>query len=57
MDEPNYITKLRKMYAEGKLQPTGMYQAVVAHDDWCAMYDGRPCDCDPDIQVCEGPRP
>jgi hypothetical protein len=23
----------------------------VQHDDWCAIYKGRPCNCDPDITM------
>jgi len=29
----------------------GLYQPMVAHDNWCKSYKGKPCNCFPDITV------
>jgi hypothetical protein len=47
----NYMKKLMKLYGEGKLPPVGVSQTDVCHDDWCAIHQGRYCNCDPDIVV------
>ena len=44
--------------AEGNLK-TGVTHTVVKHDSWCAMYEGKDCNCNPVIsrateeQVCK----
>jgi len=56
MNEPaNYEKKLRAMLDRGELTPRpGVATHInVAHDDWCAIYAGGRCNCDPDIQVIE----
>lgn len=35
-----------------KLPPGGqLYHVDIYHDDWCGMFSGRTCDCDPDIVI------
>jgi hypothetical protein len=54
-DEPhhhNHRLKQDRLVAEGKipLKP-GLLHIGVAHDDWCAIFKGGFCNCDPDILV------
>ena len=51
MTEPNYLEKLRRLIAEGKILAGEITNVVVAHDAWCSIYRGEPCDCDPDIHL------
>jgi hypothetical protein len=49
---PNFVTKILTMQDAGTLpKEVGLHLLDVAHDDWCAHFDGRPCNCDPDISV------
>jgi len=32
-----------------KLLPGRLCHIDIAHDDWCGIFSGRECDCDPDI--------
>ena len=45
-DVPNYIPKI--LAAKAK---RGVALAVVFHDDWCAIFKGRTCDCNPDVEI------
>lgn len=53
MDERhNYIKKLKKMQLDGKLPiEIGVTHVSIFHDNWCAIYSGGFCNCDPDIRV------
>ncbi len=50
---PNYLSKLQRLLEDGQIG-AGVYQIEVAHDRWCAIYLGGPCDCNPDVRVKEG---
>ncbi len=51
MAEPNYLKPLCWLLATGVIAPKpGEVRFVeVAHDDWCAIFKGEPCDCEPEI--------
>jgi hypothetical protein len=49
MDTPNYLKKLAKLQVS--LPPGRVSHAVIRHDQWCAVYQGRACDCDPDVSL------
>jgi hypothetical protein len=53
MKQPNYLTKLNRMLAAGqiRLKGTGVHVLDVTHEDWCAIYQGKTCDCDPDVKL------
>jgi hypothetical protein len=58
VDDPtkhNYMKKLLKLQAEGKLPKVGLHDVDVAHDDWCQVYQGGYCNCDPDITIRKRP--
>jgi hypothetical protein len=50
-NEHNYMKKLRRLFQERKLPKVGLELVEVYHDDWCAIYSGRYCNCDPDIRL------
>ena len=47
---PAYVPKLLAQAAPF-LQPGTVVNWMVRHDDWCAHWKGRPCDCNPDIEA------
>ena len=46
----NYITKLDRLIQEGTISVGGLQHIQVKHDNWCAVYKGKDCNCDPDIE-------
>lgn len=53
----NYQKKFAKMIASGnvKLRAGKVGEIWIAHDDWCKVFNGGVCDCDPDISYTERP--
>ena len=48
--QPNYIRKLHDRWRIGALScDVGYHHVTVEHDDWCGIFEGKRCDCDPDI--------
>jgi len=47
--EPNYVKELARLHSAGVLRPDDLTFIDVAHDDWCVIYQGKPCNCDPDV--------
>ena len=48
----NYLKKLLRLQAQGALPLTaGVHDVAIAHDDWCGIYRGKHCHCDPDITL------
>lgn len=46
----NYYQKLMKLLEEGKV-PRGCISGVdVYHDNWCRIYHGGYCNCEPEIE-------
>jgi len=43
---PHYLPKI--LAANPK---PGLSHAYVFHDDWCAIFKGGTCDCNPDVEV------
>jgi hypothetical protein len=43
---PGYLDALCKLAGKG-----GVYVATVAHDDWCAHWQGKPCNCNPTVKT------
>jgi hypothetical protein len=44
-----YVAHLPRVPIDGPLEPGRVYHMVFHHDEWCAFYDGRPCNCNPII--------
>ncbi len=51
----NYYKKLMKLHAQGKLPTVGLHEVDICHDDWCRVYRGGYCNCEPDIRVRQQP--
>jgi hypothetical protein len=49
--EPNFLVKLKYLYALGALPNGQMHMVDVEHDSWCAHFEGRPCNCSPNVKV------
>lgn len=45
--QPNYLPKLIEI---GSRLGPGLHDIVVEHDDSCAFWKGRPCDCRPNVR-------
>ena len=44
-----YHEKLAALAAS--MNEGGVHLINVMHDDWCAIWKGGPCDCNPDVEV------
>jgi hypothetical protein len=51
----NYLKKLAQLQSDGKVpgELGKAYDARIAHDNWCRVYNGGECNCDPDISFIE----
>ncbi len=47
----NYIPKVLALSLAATLEPGTVSAILVTHDDWCAIYRGGCCDCDPDVSI------
>ena len=47
----NYQRKLDALIASGEIKPGDIASVSIAHDQWCEIYQGSFCNCDPDISV------
>lgn len=50
-DQQNYLIALDWLRRNGKLPGKGAFDTAVNHDDWCGIFDGRACDCEPEIAI------
>jgi hypothetical protein len=39
-----------ELYRQGKVPKAGPMMTDVCHDDWCGIYRGRYCNCNPEIR-------
>jgi hypothetical protein len=54
MAQHNYQVKLLHLYRSGKLAgltPGKLAHVDIYHDDWCNVFSGGVCNCNPDIKV------
>lgn len=49
--EHNYYKKLMRLFEEGEFCPGRLQEVDVYHDDWCGIYRGCYCDCDPEVKL------
>lgn len=42
-----------RQHLESEPEPD-VYHQYIAHDDWCGIWSGRECDCDPDVWLERG---
>jgi hypothetical protein len=51
--EHNYLQVLRDFAAENRLPPGSMTEVETLHDDWCGIFQGKRCDCNPVVRRAE----
>lgn len=49
-DAPGGNYRAEMIRQELKL-PRGLHHVDIAHDEWCAIFRGMPCNCDPDVAI------
>jgi hypothetical protein len=51
--KPNYIEAIQGAVAAGRVKPIPgtLVHIAVMHDDWCAIFKGGVCNCDPDVET------
>jgi hypothetical protein len=47
----NYYKKLMALYESANLTVGSLNEVDICHDDWCAIYDGKYCNCDPEVKL------
>ena len=45
-----YLSKLLQFAPDLAELPGRVGHILVSHDDWCAFFKGRACNCDPDVR-------
>jgi len=45
------LSLVEELECSGKIEPGAVTEAWVAHDRWCAVYHGHPCNCNPAIEI------
>jgi hypothetical protein len=49
---PNYVRKLHYLYRIGAIPAdAGLHMVDIEHDDWCGIFQGKRCNCDPTIKL------
>lgn len=49
----NYVEKVERLNAESRRRPGQLREVFVMHDDWCGVFKGKPCHCDPVVKYRE----
>jgi hypothetical protein len=47
----NYIKKVLDFTNAHPEVQTGVNHIAVKHDDWCGVYNSKPCNCNPDVEI------
>jgi hypothetical protein len=48
----NYVRKIEYLWRTGAIpREGGLHLLTVWHDDWCGVYQGKRCNCNPDIRL------
>ena len=42
-----YVSKLPRVPLDAPLERGRVYHTVMQYDDWCSIYDGKECNCNP----------
>jgi hypothetical protein len=46
-----YMRRLLLAKKRGLIDGGTIFHAKIYHDDWCAQFSSRACNCDPDIAI------
>ena len=49
--EHNYLRKLLRMREQGLFPASGVASVRISHDDWCDIFTGGACNCEPLIKA------
>lgn len=49
----NCYEKLMALREQGLIPPGSISEVDICHNDWCEIYEGGYCNCDPDIKLHE----
>jgi hypothetical protein len=52
----NYVAALLAWVARNPPPPARLTHMETLHDDWCGVFDGRRCHCQPEFRYVEAPR-
>jgi hypothetical protein len=47
----NYQRKVMELIEQGKVPPGCVREVDIYHDDWCRIYRGGYCNCDPVVRL------
>jgi len=49
----NYVPRVLELADQlaGQLRAGEHWLVVVAHDSWCGIFTGEPCNCDPELRA------
>jgi hypothetical protein len=47
----NYFEKLMQLIEQGQAPRGCVLEVDVYHDDWCRIYHGGYCSCDPEVRI------
>jgi hypothetical protein len=47
---PVYVREIIDKFEEGSFLP-GLHHVDVLHDEWCGIFKGKDCNCNPEIQL------
>jgi hypothetical protein len=47
----NYYRKVMELVERGELPPDRVSEVDVYHDDWCRIYHGGYCNCNPEVRL------
>jgi hypothetical protein len=50
-----YVQHLPEVGPEA-LEKPGISHMVFYHDEWCKIYDGKPCNCEPEVRFFAEPK-
>ncbi len=50
MDEPKYYQPLREYFGKEDIPWDRLPEIRVMHDQWCGMFSGKDCDCNPEVR-------
>jgi len=51
LSEHNYLRKVLAMQRAGLFPAAGVASVRISHDDWCGIFTGGACNCEPLIRV------
>ena len=51
MKEHNYVKKVMEFARTHNIPKGRLSEIAVIHDDWCGVFKGKRCNCDPDVKL------